>query len=95
MDPVVGVDGAPDIAPSATEAYTESPALPISVPKQISAGACDSETLPTVSDHGVLTIFVANYWSFSTCLPPPLVRHRPRCLMPYCKYPPKRNKISP
>jgi hypothetical protein len=69
MAPVVGVDHAPTTA-FAKEAYTLSPGPPISmpvselilVPKQLgSASGQGLETPPTVSDHAVLTIVVANY----------------------------------
>ena len=62
MVPVVGVDHAPATA-FATEAYRLSPGAPISVPlpKQLgSASGRGLETPPTVSDHAVLTIVVAN-----------------------------------
>ena len=87
MVPVVGVGHAPTTV-FATEPYTLSPGLPISVPvsgsvpvpKQLgSASGRGSEIPPTVSDYAVLTIVVANYWSFSTC---PVVYYRPRCPMP-------------
>jgi hypothetical protein len=95
MVPDVGVDHAP-ITVFATEAYTPtmtpSPGLPISVPvsgsipvpEQLSAGdrELELETPPTVSVHAVLTIVIANYWSFSTCLWPPIVHFHPRCPMP-------------
>ena len=70
MVPVVGADYASTTA-FATEAYTLSPGPPTSVlvPKQLgSASGQGLEIPPTVSDHAVLTIVVANYWSFSTCL---------------------------
>ena len=60
-----------------TEAHKLTPGLPISVPvselipvpNQLgSAGGRGLETPPTVSDHAVLTIVIANYWSSSTCL---------------------------
>ena len=88
MVPVVGVDHAPTTA-FATEAYTPSPGPPISVPvsgsisMQLgSASGQGLETPPTVSDHAVHTIVVANYWSFSTCLCPLVDRYHPHCLMP-------------
>ena len=65
MIPVVGVDH----AGFATEAHTLPPIFPISVPvsasspvpKQLgSASGRGLETPSTVSDHAVLTIFVAN-----------------------------------
>ena len=83
MDPVVGVDHAPTTTEFATEAYTLSPGPPISVlgsgsepvPKQFgSASGRGFESPSTVSDHAVLAIVIANYWSFSTCLQPPIVR---------------------
>ena len=74
MVPVVGVDHAPTTAFTA-EAYTLSPGPLMSavpVPKQLgSASGQGLETPPTVSDHAVLTIVVANYWTFSTRLWPP------------------------
>jgi hypothetical protein len=69
MVPVVGVDHAPTTA-FATEAHTLSPGLPFSVPvsrstplpKQLgSASDLGLETPPTVSDHGVHAIVLANY----------------------------------
>ena len=82
MVPAVGVDQAPTTA-FATEAYTLSPGPPISVPMHEQLGSTSGrglETQPTVSDHAVLTIIVANYWLFSTC-PPPIVHYR-RCPIP-------------
>jgi hypothetical protein len=87
MVPVVGVDHAPTTA-FAAEAYTLSHTLssgPISVPVREQLGFASDQGLeyqPTVSDHAVLTIFVANCWSFSTCLWPPIIPCRPRCPMP-------------
>ena len=81
MVPVVGVDHAPTTA-FAAEAYTPSLNPPI-VPEQLgSASGGELEIQPTVSDHAILTIVVANYWSFSTCLWPLIVHCRPRCLIP-------------
>ena len=61
----------------ATEAHTPPPGPPISVPvpKQLDS-ACDQglETSPTVSDHVMLTIVVANYWLISICLWPRRIR---------------------
>ena len=87
MVPVAGVDRAPTTA-FATEACALSPGPPISVPvsrsitvlKQLSDGGL--EIPPTVSDDAVLRIIVTNYWSYSTCLRPPIVHYRLRCLMP-------------
>lgn len=80
--PVVVVDHAP-FTEFATEAYTLSPDLQISVPKSKqhgSAGSGGLDTQPTVGNHVVHTDFSVNQWSFSTlCLP--LVRYRPRCSM--------------
>ena len=100
--PVVHVDHAP--APVfSTEPYSPSPAptipLPVSglipVPKQLdSASGGGLETRPTVSDRAELTIVVANYWSFSTCIRTPVVHYRPRCPMLSRKYPRNQNKIS-
>ena len=78
MVPVVGVGHAPTTA-FATEAYTLSP---ISAPVLGPASGRGLETPPTVSDHVVLTIVIANYWPFSNCLWPPIVRYRPRSPMP-------------
>ena len=84
---VFGVDHAPTMA-FTTEAYTLSPGPPISVPvsrsitpvpKQLPSAS--GTVLETVSDNAVLTIDVANYWSFSTRLWPPIVHLRPRCPM--------------
>ena len=89
MVPVVGVDHASATAFGA-EDNTLHPApsisVPISgsipVPKQLgSASGGGLETSPTVSDHIMLTIVVANYWSFSTYIRPPVVHYRPRCPM--------------
>ena len=86
MVPVVGVDHAPTAA-FATETCTLSPgSVPVSASMPVSeqlgsASGRDLETPPTVSDHAVLTIVVANYWSFSKCLWP-LIVHYPHCLMP-------------
>ena len=80
MVPVVGVDHAPTTA-FTTEAYALSQhpliSVPVSgptlVPKQLGpTGGRGLETLPTVSDHAVLTIVIADYWLFSIC---------PRCLI--------------
>jgi hypothetical protein len=87
MVPVVGVDHAPTIA-FATEVspgpiISVSRSIPVPTGKQL--GSANSPGLgisPTVSDHAVLTIVVANYWLFSTCLWPPIVHYRPRCPMP-------------
>ena len=64
MVPVVGVDH----APSTSEPYTLSPGPPFSVPVSglipvpgPASGRGLVETPPTVSDHAVLTIIVANY----------------------------------
>ena len=90
MVPVVGVDHASTTA-FATETHTLSPGLPFSVPvsrstllpEQLgSASDLGLETPLTVSDHSVHAIVVANYWSFSTCLWPPIDRYHPRCPMP-------------
>ena len=101
MAPVVSVDHAPTTA-FAREAYTLPPGPPISVPavselelisvsKQLdSASGRGLETPSTVGDHVVHTIVIANYWSFSTCLWPPVAC----CPMPQCKYPQNLNKIS-
>jgi hypothetical protein len=71
MVPVVDVDHAPTTV-FATEAYTQSlgPSIsvPVSglilVPKQLgSASGGGLETSPTVGDHAVPMIVVANYWS--------------------------------
>ena len=62
MVPVLGVDHAPTTA-FAAEAPTLSPGPPISVPvpKQLGSPSGQGlETPPTVSDHAVLTIVVAN-----------------------------------
>ena len=89
MASVVGVDHAPTTA-LATEVYTLSQDPPISVPvsglvpvtKQLgSVSGRGLETPPTVSIHAVITIVVANYGSFSTCLQSTIVHHRPRRLM--------------
>ena len=58
--------------------------VPVSpVPTQLgSASGGGLETRPTVSGYAVLTIVVANYWSFSTCIRPPIVHYCPRGLMP-------------
>ena len=45
---------------------------------QLDSASDRLETSPTVSDHTVLTIVVANYWSFRVCLWPPIVHYRPR-----------------
>ena len=80
--PVVEVDHTPTTT-VATEAYTgPSISAPISgmipMPKQLgSTSGQELETPPTVSDHAVLTIVVANYWPFSTCLYLPVVHYRP------------------
>ena len=90
MVPVVDVVHAPTTA-SATEAYALSMGPPISAPvsgsisvlEQLgSASGGELEAPPTVSDHAVPTIVVTNYWSFSTCLRPPIVHYHLRCLMP-------------
>ena len=92
MVPVVGIDHASTSA-FATEAYTPSPGPSISVPvselelttmpKQLdSAIGRRLEAPPSVGDHVVHPIVIADYWSFSTCLWPPVVRYRPCCLMP-------------
>jgi hypothetical protein len=90
MVPVVGVDCAPTTV-VATEAYTLSPGPTISMPvsgsipvsKQLgSVGGRGLETLPSVSDYAVLTIVVANYWTFSACLWPLVVHYRPRRPVP-------------
>ena len=92
MVPVVGVDHAPTTV-FATDAYTLAPSpgplisVPVSgliaMPKQVGdASGQGLESPHTVSDHAMLTIVVANNWSFSTCLRPPIVHYRPRCLMP-------------
>ena len=87
--PVVRVDHATAPGMFSTKPYSLSPgptiSLPVSrsipVPKQLGS-ASGGETRPTVSDHAVLTIVVVNYWSFSTCIWPPIVRYCPRCLIP-------------
>jgi hypothetical protein len=76
---VVGIDHTPTPA-LAMEAYSLSPGTPFSVPvpKQLgSASDLGLETPLKVSDHPVLMIVVANYWSFSTCLWPPIVHYCP------------------
>ena len=82
---MVDVDHAPTIT-FTSEAYSP-PVPPISVPvselipvpKELnSVSGQRLESPPTVSNHAVLTIVVANYWSFSTCLWPPVV---PLCKM--------------
>ena len=87
MVPVVGIDHVPTTA-FATEL---SPGSPISLPasglipvsKQLdSASGRGLETPPTVSDHTVHTIIVADYWSFSIYLWPPIDCYYPHCLMP-------------
>ena len=40
---------------------------------QLDSASDHLETSPTVSDYTVLTIVVANYWSFRVCLWPPIV----------------------
>ena len=73
MVPVVGVDHAPTTA-FAAEAYTLSPSSPVSVPVPKQLGSPSGQGLenpPTVSDHAVLTIVVANYWTFRARLWPP------------------------
>ena len=88
--PVVGVDHVPTTA-SVTEAYTLSAGPPISVPvsglipvpKQLgSVSGQGLETPPTVSDHTVHMIVVANCWSCSTSLWLPIVHYRLHCLIP-------------
>ena len=85
MVPVVGVDHAFTTV-FATELSPASPILlPVSglIPAQLdSASGRGLETPPTVSDHTVHTIVVADYWSFSTCLWLPIDHYCPRCLMP-------------
>ena len=75
----------------ATDAYTLSPdpsnsvlvSGSISMPKQlVSASGQGSETPPTVCDHAVLIIVVADYWSFSICLWPSIAHYRHRFPMP-------------
>ena len=94
MVPVVGVDHT-----LTTEAYTLSPGPPFSVPVSglLSvpgpASGRGLETPPTVSDHAVLTIIVANYWSFSTCLWP-LVHQCPHCPVLSRQYPRNQNKVT-
>ena len=86
MVPVVSVDHVPTPA-FATETCTLSPGLvpvsgSISVSKQLgSTSSRGLETPLTVSDHVVLTIVVANYWSFTRHLWPPIVHYHPRCPM--------------
>ena len=63
MVSVVGVDHAPTTG-FATEAYTLSPGIPISVQELGSVSDRGLETLSTVSDHPVLTIVVANWHMF-------------------------------
>ena len=88
---MVDIDHAPTTTVG-TEAHTSSPPCPpisvpiselIPVPKQLSSStsAQGLETPPTVSDHVVLTIVVANYWLFSAYLWLPIVHYRPRCPM--------------
>ena len=76
MVPVVDVDHAPTAA-IATEECTLSLSPPISmpvpgsivVPERLgSASGRGLETPPTVSDHAVHMIVVANCWSLRTCL---------------------------
>ena len=87
MVPVVGVDHAPTTV-FATELSPGSPiSLPVSglIPVQLDSASgrrLDIDTPPAVSDHTVHTIIVADYWSFSTCLWPPIDRYCPHCLMP-------------
>jgi hypothetical protein len=79
MVPVVG-----EVEPTTPFATTLSPGPPrsVPVPKQLSsASGRGLEIQPTVSDNSVLTIVVTNYWSFSTCLRPLIVHHRPYCPM--------------
>ena len=102
--PVVGVDYT-DITATITKAYTQAPGIPISasdslarsmsvVPKQLGfTGGRGLDIPPTVSDCAMLLIVVANYWSFSICLPP-LALYRPRRLMSQCRYPWNQNEIS-
>ena len=82
---MVDIDYAPTTV--SAEAYTSSPpGPPISVPiseliadpKQLSSSTSGRglETPPTVSDHAVPMIVVANYWPFSTCLWLPIVHYR-------------------
>ena len=86
----IGVDDAPASA-FAMEVYTMSPrpstAVPISglipVPKQLgSTSSGGLETPPAVSDYTMLTIVVANYWSFSNCIWLPIVQYQPHFPMP-------------
>ena len=99
MVPVVGVDHTPTTE-FAAEACTLSSGPPISVPvlpvpKQLgSASGRGLESPPAVSDHAMLMIIIANYWSFSTCLWPPIVHYHPHYPMPQCKYPWNQNEIS-
>ena len=82
MVPVAGVDHAFTTV-FATEAYTLSPGSPISGSKQLGSTSGGGLGAPsTVSDHAVLTIVIANYWSFSTCLWPLIVRYCLCCPMP-------------
>ena len=96
MVPVAGVD--PPTTAFATEAYTPTagPSISVPVPKQLgSASDRGLEIQLTVSDYVMLTIVVANYWSFSICLWPLIVHYRLRRPMPYCMYPlGNQNKIS-
>ena len=77
---------------AATEASTVSSPIsaPVSslihaVPKQLSSTP-GPENPPTVSNHPVLTIVLANYWLFSICLRP-VVYYHPLHLVPPCKRP--------
>ena len=67
----------------ATEAYTPGTPVIVPIPKQLgSASGRGLEIQPIVSDHAILTIVAANYWSFSTRLWLPIDHHRSRCPMP-------------
>jgi hypothetical protein len=100
MVPVIGADHATTTA-FATETNTMSPGPPVSapMPKQLASAARSAsdrglETQLTVSEDALLTIVVADHWSFSTCLWPPIVNYRPRYPMPPCKYPRNQSKTS-
>ena len=70
MVPVVPVDHL-DHAPTTAFDTEVRTLLPISVPVPKELGSASDrglETPPTVSDHAMLTIVVANYWSYSTHL---------------------------
>ena len=80
MVPVVGVDRT--VYATEADKLSRGPPIPVPVPTQLGSDSGEGlETPPIVSDYAVLTIVVANYWSFSSCLSPLILHYRLHYMM--------------